>query len=99
MEMNVKKNRWAYHSLLPIYAALGKSNEVERILKICESIPRPLECLVAIEAWGKLNKIEEAEAVFDTLLTAWSKLSSKHCSALLGVYANHKLSDKGKNLV
>lgn len=23
-EMNVKKNRWAYPSLVPIYAALGK---------------------------------------------------------------------------
>ncbi|KAL3533534.1 hypothetical protein ACH5RR_007055 [Cinchona calisaya] len=97
--VDIKENRWACHSLLPLYAALGKADEVGRIWKVCESRPRLLECLAAIEAWGKLKNIDEAEAVFGTMSKKWNKLSSKHYSALLKVYANHKLLDKGKDLV
>ncbi|CAK9188517.1 unnamed protein product [Ilex paraguariensis] len=96
---NVKDNRWACHSLLPLYAGLGRADEVGRVWKVCESNPRLEECLAAIEAWGKLKKIEEAEAVFDRMQKIWKKLSSKHYSALLKVYANHKMLAKGKDLV
>ncbi|KAL3534660.1 hypothetical protein ACH5RR_003121 [Cinchona calisaya] len=96
---DIKENRHACQSLLPLYAALGKADEVGRIWKICESRPRLVECLAAIEALGKLKKIEEAEAVFDTMSKKWTKLSLKHYSALLNVYANHKLLDKGQDLV
>ncbi|GFY84711.1 tetratricopeptide repeat (TPR)-like superfamily protein [Actinidia rufa] len=63
---NIKENRWACHALLPLYAALGKADEVERVWKVCKSNPKVDECLAAIESWGKLNKVEEAEAVFDS---------------------------------
>ncbi|XP_057487015.1 pentatricopeptide repeat-containing protein At1g80270, mitochondrial-like [Actinidia eriantha] len=96
---NIKENRWACHALLPLYAALGKADEVGRVWKVCESNPKVDECLAAIESWGKLNKVEEAEAVFDRMSNTWKKLSSKHYTALLKVYANHKLLAKGKNLV
>ncbi|KAL7169256.1 hypothetical protein ACSBR2_034322 [Camellia fascicularis] len=96
---NTKENRWACRALLPLYAALGKADEVGRVWKVCESNPNPDECMAAIEAWGKLNKIEEAEAVFERMLKTWKKLSSKHYSTLLKVYANHKMLAKGKDLV
>ncbi|GFY84673.1 similar to PENTATRICOPEPTIDE REPEAT 596 [Actinidia rufa] len=96
---NIKENRWACHALLPLYAALGKADEVGRVWKVCESNPKVDECLAAIESWGKLNKVEEAEAVFDRMSNTWKKLSSKHYTALLKVYANHKKLAKGKNLV
>uniref|UniRef100_A0A5B6YHF9 Putative Pentatricopeptide repeat-containing protein isoform 1 n=1 Tax=Davidia involucrata TaxID=16924 RepID=A0A5B6YHF9_DAVIN len=96
---NLKDNRWACRALLPLYAALGKADEVGRVWKVCESNPRLDDCMAAIEAWGKLNKIEEAEAVFDRILKTWKKLSSRHYSALLKVYANHKMLAKGKDLV
>ncbi|KAM0981398.1 hypothetical protein TB1_013753 [Malus domestica] len=96
---NLKQNRWACQSLLPLYAELGDANEVGRVWKVCESNPLFVECLAAIEAWGKLNKIEEAEAVFDKLLKSGKKLSSKHYSVMLKVYANNKMLDKGKDLV
>ncbi|XP_019437066.1 PREDICTED: pentatricopeptide repeat-containing protein At1g80270, mitochondrial-like isoform X1 [Lupinus angustifolius] len=95
---NLKKNRWVCQSLLPLYAILGKADEVGRIWKICESNPRIDECLAAIEAWGKLKKIDEAEAVFEMISKKW-KLSSKNCSVLLKVYANHKMVTKGKDLI
>lgn len=96
---NLKLNRWACRALLPLYAALGKADEVGRVWKVCESNPRLEECISAIEAWGKLNKIEEAEAVFDRMFKTWKKLSSRHYSAMLKVYASHKMLTKGKDLV
>ncbi|KAA8517948.1 hypothetical protein F0562_015422 [Nyssa sinensis] len=96
---NLNGNRWACQALLPLYAGLGKADEVGRVWKVCESNPRFDECMAAIEAWGKLNKIEAAEAVFDRMLKTAKKLSSKHYSALLKVYINHKMLVKGKDLV
>lgn len=96
---NIKKNRRACRTLLPLYAAMGKGDEVERVWKACESNPRIDECLAAIEAWGKLNRIVEAEAVFGRMQNTWKKLNAKHYSTLLKVYANHKMLTKGKDLV
>ncbi|XP_057466867.1 pentatricopeptide repeat-containing protein At1g80270, mitochondrial-like [Actinidia eriantha] len=96
---NIKENRGTCRTLLPLYAALGKAEDVGRIWKVCEPNPNLGECMAAIEAWGKLKKIEEAEAVFDMMLKTWKKPSSKHYSALMKVYANHKMLAKGKDLV
>ncbi|KAJ7976602.1 Pentatricopeptide repeat-containing protein, mitochondrial [Quillaja saponaria] len=41
---NLKENRWACRSLLPLYAELGKDDEVGRIWNFCESNPRLEEC-------------------------------------------------------
>ncbi|KAI7990583.1 Pentatricopeptide repeat-containing protein [Camellia lanceoleosa] len=96
---NIKEKRWACRALLPLYASLGKSDEVGRIWKVCESNPKLEECMAAILAWGKLKKIEEAEAVFDTMSKTWKRLSSKHYCTLLKVYADNKMLNKGKDLV
>ncbi|KAJ9184997.1 hypothetical protein P3X46_004678 [Hevea brasiliensis] len=96
---NLKEHRWACRALLPLYASLGKADEVGRVWKVCESNPRLDECMAAIEAWGRLKKIDEAEAVFNRMHTTWKKLSSRHYAALLKVYANHKMLAKGKDLV
>ncbi|KAB2631116.1 pentatricopeptide repeat-containing protein [Pyrus ussuriensis x Pyrus communis] len=96
---SLKQNRWVCRSLLPLYAELGNANEVGRVWKVCESNPLFVECLAAIEAWGKLKKIEEAEVVFDKMLKSGKQLSSKHYSVMLKVYANNKMLDKGKDLV
>ncbi|XP_065855878.1 pentatricopeptide repeat-containing protein At1g80270, mitochondrial-like [Euphorbia lathyris] len=96
---NLKEHRWACKSLLPLYAQLGKVEEVGRVWKACESKPRIDECVAAIEAWGKVNKIDEAEAVFERMRTTWKKLNSKQYSALLKVYASHKMLTKGKELI
>ncbi|CAN4096895.1 unnamed protein product [Withania somnifera] len=96
---DIKENRLACRSLLPLYAALGRTDEVHRIWQVCESNPRVDECVAAVEAWGKLHDIEEAEAVFDKMVAKWPTLSSKHYSVLLRIYANHKMLTKGKDLV
>ncbi|KAJ1395056.1 Tetratricopeptide-like helical domain superfamily [Sesbania bispinosa] len=95
---NLNQNRWVCPILLPLYANLGKVDEVGRIWKVCETQPRIDECRAAIEAWGKLMKIDEAEAVFETMSKNW-KLSSKNCSILLKVYAKHKMVTKGEDLI
>ncbi|XP_020587281.1 LOW QUALITY PROTEIN: pentatricopeptide repeat-containing protein At1g80270, mitochondrial-like [Phalaenopsis equestris] len=98
-------NRNACKSLLPLYAALGKADDVERIWKVCEHNPRLEECSAAIElgqvgqAWGKLGKVEDAEKVFEKMNKLFKKLSSKYYNVLLKVYADHKLLSKGKELV
>ncbi|XWS57162.1 hypothetical protein CRYUN_Cryun09bG0149300 [Craigia yunnanensis] len=96
---NINENRWACQFLLPLYAELGKADEVERIWNVCESNPRFEEYLAAIEAWGKLSKIEEAEAIFDRMLKKSKKLPTRYYATLLKVYSNHKMLQKGKDLV
>ncbi|XP_020235951.1 pentatricopeptide repeat-containing protein At1g80270, mitochondrial [Cajanus cajan] len=95
---HLKENQWVCPTLLRLYANLGKADEVERIWKVCESKPRIDDCLAAIEAWGMLKKIEEAEAVFEMLSTKW-KLNAKNYSGLLKIYANNKMLKKGKDLI
>ncbi|XP_042046758.1 pentatricopeptide repeat-containing protein At1g80270, mitochondrial-like [Salvia splendens] len=95
----LEKNRWACRLLMPIYASLGKADEVERIWKLCESDPWLEDCVSAIGAWGQLNKIEKAEEAFNKLVEKVKKPSSKHYTALLKVYSNHKMLTKGKELV
>ncbi|KAL2323779.1 hypothetical protein Fmac_028158 [Flemingia macrophylla] len=95
---NVKQNQWACATLLRIYANLRRADEVERIWKVCESKPRIDVCLAAIEAWGKLKKIEEAEAVFEMVSKKW-KLNAKNYSVLLKIYVDNKMLKKGKDLI
>lgn len=95
---DITKNRAACTSLLSLYAALGKIDDVGRIWNVCEPNPRLEECFVAIEAWGKLGKIEDAERIFEKMMKSWERLSPKYYNILLKVYANHKLLSKGKEL-
>ncbi|KAJ8527548.1 hypothetical protein K7X08_014999 [Anisodus acutangulus] len=97
---DIKENLWVCRSLLPLYAALGRADEVSRIWQVCEeSNPRLDDCVAAVEAWGKLHNIEEAEAVFDKMAAKWPTISSNHYSVLLRIYASHKMLSKGKDLV
>lgn len=96
---NLKENMWVCRFLLPAYASMGKAEEVGRIWEVCESNLRFEDCLAAIEAWGRLKKVEEAEKVFEIMLNKWKKLSSRDYSVLLKVYANNKMLAKGKDLI
>uniref|UniRef100_A0A6M2E9R9 PROP1-like PPR domain-containing protein n=1 Tax=Populus davidiana TaxID=266767 RepID=A0A6M2E9R9_9ROSI len=96
---NLEEHRWACQFMLPLYGTLGKADEVSRLWKFCKKSPRLDECMAAIEAWGQLKKIPEAEAVFELMSKTWKKLSAKHYSALLKVYANNKMLSKGKDLI
>ncbi|XP_058724060.1 pentatricopeptide repeat-containing protein At1g80270, mitochondrial-like [Vicia villosa] len=95
---NLKENLWVCPTLLRLYAILGRPDEVERIWKVCESKPRVEDCLAAVEAWGRLKRIEEAEAVFEMMSNKW-KLSAKNYSALLKIYTRNKMLIKGKDLI
>ncbi|WVY98001.1 hypothetical protein V8G54_030152 [Vigna mungo] len=95
---NLKENRRLCATLIRLYANLGKADEVERIWKVCESDPGVDDCLAAVEAWGKLKKIEEAESIFDRASKKW-KLNSKKYSVLLMIYANNNMLKKGKDLI
>ncbi|CAK8571187.1 unnamed protein product [Lathyrus sativus] len=95
---NLKENMWVCPTLLRLYAILGRADEVERIWKVCESKPRVEDCLAAVEAWGRLKKIEEAEAVFEMMSNKW-KLSAKNYSVLLKIYTRNNMLIKGKDLI
>ncbi|KMT15189.1 hypothetical protein BVRB_3g063020 [Beta vulgaris subsp. vulgaris] len=96
---DLQANRWICPMLLPLYADLGNTDDVERVWKICGSKPRQQDYLAAIEAWGKLKNIEQAEAVFKKMTKSLRSLSSKHYSAMLKVYAENKMLSKGKQLL
>ncbi|XP_074588419.1 pentatricopeptide repeat-containing protein At1g80270, mitochondrial-like [Curcuma longa] len=94
----LQENRNVCRAILPLYATLGKADDVARIWKVCEVKPHLAECIAAIEAWGRLGQVEKAEEVFEMMSKTW-KMSSNYYSAMLRVYAYHKLLDKGKELV
>lgn len=94
----INKNRNSCKVLLPLYAALGKTEDVTRIWKVCEADASPYEHLAAIEAWGELGHVENAEKIFDDIMKTSKKLSAKYYNALLNIYANQKLLSKGKEL-
>jgi pentatricopeptide repeat protein len=96
---DIKGNRNACQFVLPLYAFLGKKDDVERIWQVCEANPRLEEALSAIEAFGRLGDVEKAEKVFESMFAKWTKLSSKFYNALIRVYANQNLLDKGKEIL
>ncbi|XP_006389776.2 pentatricopeptide repeat-containing protein At1g80270, mitochondrial [Eutrema salsugineum] len=96
---SLEANRRAFKDLLSIYASLGREDEVMRIWKMCESKPRFEESLAAIHAFGKLNKVKEAEAIFEKIVKMDRRASSNTYSTLLRVYVDHKMLSKGKDLV
>ncbi|KAL1199332.1 Pentatricopeptide repeat-containing protein [Cardamine amara subsp. amara] len=96
---SLEPNRHAFKDLLSIYASLGKEDEVERIWKICESKPRFEESLAAIHAFGKLDRVKDAEEIFEKMMKMDKRASSNTYSVLLRVYVDHKMLSKGKDLV
>ncbi|KAK1664414.1 hypothetical protein QYE76_052573 [Lolium multiflorum] len=96
---DIKANRNACHVVLPLYGFLGKKDDVERIWQVCEANPRLDECLSAIDAFGRLGDVEKAEKVFEDMFVKWKSLSSKFYNAMIRVYANQNLLDKGKELL
>ncbi|KAL5198271.1 hypothetical protein ABZP36_001783 [Zizania latifolia] len=101
LEMQLlKDHRHAIRSLLHLYAALNKPDDVARIWKLCTE-PRFEDFLAAIKAWGQLGHIEQAEETFEALLKMpeLEKLSFKFYIAMLNVYADNKLLVKGKHFV
>lgn len=95
---DLEANRWVAPVLLRIYADLKKPEEVKRVWEACESKARNQEYLAAIEAFGRLKNIEEAEAVFNKVKTD-KKLTSRHFTTLLKAYAQNKMLNKGKELL
>lgn len=95
---NSKDGRHVIKSLLHLYAALNKPNDVARIWEMCTE-PMLEDFLSAIKAWGELGLIEKAEETFEAMANAPEKLSSKYYNAMLNVYAQNKLLSKGKQFV
>lgn len=89
----------ARNKLLSLYASLGMSNDVSRIWNHCKSDPTVLECGAAIKAWGELEKVEEAEAVFEMAMQKFKGLTSRLFSELLRVYALNNQISKGKEFI
>lgn len=96
---DLSENRWVCRLILLIYASLERSDEVERIWKKCERNHNFAECVAGIQAFGRLNRIEEAEAAFDKLLRIVKRPSSRHYAFMLSMYADKRMLDKGKDLV
>lgn len=96
---SLEENRHVCKDLLSIYGFLQNADEVTRIWKICEENPRYNESLAAILAFGKIDKVKEAEAVFEKMLKMAHRVSSNVYSVLLKVYVDHKMVSEGKDLV
>ncbi|GFY84669.1 similar to PENTATRICOPEPTIDE REPEAT 596 [Actinidia rufa] len=81
------------------YVSAGLKEKVEDVLKEMEGDNikgNRWACHALLPLYAAL--VEEEE-VFDRMSNTWKKLSSMHYTALLKVYANHKLLAKGKDLM
>ncbi|KAH9610230.1 hypothetical protein KSS87_019022 [Heliosperma pusillum] len=96
---DLKNNRFICPIVLPIYAKLGNAEQVERIWKVSEPSPRQADFFAAIDAFGKLKNIKQAEAIFEKLTNTYKKLSTRHFTIMLRVYAENKMLSKGKELL
>ncbi|KAI9112793.1 hypothetical protein K1719_016110 [Acacia pycnantha] len=96
---NLKNIVGARSALLSLYASLGMADDVSRIWTACKLDSSMNECLAAIAAWGKLGKVEEAEAVFEMMLEKRKKLPSKVYADLLNVYVQNNKISEGKKFV
>ncbi|KAL0723556.1 hypothetical protein Bca4012_038155 [Brassica carinata] len=97
---SLEDNSYVCKDLLSIYGFLQRADEVTRIWKICEANhPFYKESLAAILAFGKINKVKEAEAVFEKSVKMGHRVSSGMYSVLLRVYVDHKMVSEGKDLV
>ncbi|XP_074276770.1 pentatricopeptide repeat-containing protein At1g80270, mitochondrial-like [Silene latifolia] len=97
-ETDLKNNRFIYRTVLPIYAKLGNAEQVERIWKFSESSPRPADCFAAIDAFGKLKNIKQAEAIFEKTIKT-NMNSTRPYTIMLKVYAENKMLSKAKELL
>ncbi|CAA0207585.1 Tetratricopeptide-like helical domain superfamily [Arabidopsis thaliana x Arabidopsis arenosa] len=96
---SLEENRHMCKDLLSVYGYLQREDEVRRVWKICEENPRYNEVLAAILAFGKIDKVKDAEAVFEKVLKMSHRVSSNVYSVLLRVYVDHKMVSEGKDLV
>ncbi|XP_030519573.1 pentatricopeptide repeat-containing protein At1g80270, mitochondrial-like [Rhodamnia argentea] len=96
---DLKRHRPACKFVLPIYAGLGKADEVRRVWAICMPKPTLLESGAAMEAWGKLNDIKEAEAIFNLMMETGYRIRWNTYLVLLKMYVDNKMPNKAKDLV
>lgn len=94
-----KRHRPACEYLLPIYAGLGKADEVRRVWAICMPKPTLSEFTAVMEAWGKLKDIKEAEATFNLMMETGCRIPSKTYLVLLKMYVDNKMPNKAKDVV
>lgn len=96
---DLKRHRAACKYVLPIYAGLGKVDVVRRVWAICMPKPTLLESGAAMEAWGKLNDIKEAEAIFNLMMETGYRIPRNTYLVLLKMYVDNKMPNKAKDLV
>lgn len=99
IEGGKQKTNGERSALLSLYASLDMADDVSRIWTVSKLDPTMKECLAAISAWGKLGKVEEAEAVFEMMLEKFKKLPSNIYAELLTVYVQNNEISKGKEFV
>ncbi|KAL3534658.1 hypothetical protein ACH5RR_003119 [Cinchona calisaya] len=92
---DIKENRHACQSLLSLYTALGKADEVGRILKICKSRPRLVECLAAIEVWR--GDVHNTEKLFHRMRKVGYVSRNRPYLSLVLAYVNAKTLVYGFN--
>lgn len=96
---NLKRHQRDCKHLLPLYTMIGEVEQVKRVWKICEMNPFHDEATAAIEAWGKLNGVEEADKVLLRMLELGKKPCLRQYNGLLRVHADKKMLRKGKELI
>ncbi|KAF8043669.1 hypothetical protein BT93_A1860 [Corymbia citriodora subsp. variegata] len=96
---DLKRHSAACKYVLPIYAGLGKADDVRRVWAICMPKPTVTEFAAVMEAWAKLKDIKEAEATFNLMMETGCRIPSKTYTVLLKMYVDNKMPNKAKDVV
>ncbi|KAL6840778.1 hypothetical protein ACP4OV_029304 [Aristida adscensionis] len=82
--------------LLILYGYLGKEDELKRTWEVMQGLPhvRSKSFILAIEAFGKVGSIDQAEDIWLKIKSARKLSSTEHFNSILSVYCRHGLMDK-----
>ncbi|KAG2576945.1 pentatricopeptide repeat-containing protein At1g07590, mitochondrial-like isoform X3 [Panicum virgatum] len=82
--------------LLILYGYLGKEKELKRTWEIMQGLPhiRSKSFILAIEAFGKVGSIEQAEKIWVNINSTKKLSLTEQFNSILSVYCRHGIVDK-----
>ncbi|KAI3966087.1 hypothetical protein MKW92_044665 [Papaver armeniacum] len=101
IEKSKTGNNWStLDVLLILYGYLGKEKDLERILGAVKELPhvRYKSYVLAIEAFGRIGKVDRAEDLWIELKSSKTLKSPEQYNSIISVYCRHGLIDKAKEL-
>ncbi|KAF9603980.1 hypothetical protein IFM89_039334 [Coptis chinensis] len=101
IEKSKTGNNWStLDVLLILYGYLGKEDDLERTLGVIQKLPhvRYKSFVLAIEAFGRLGRLDRAEELWLEMKSTKQLKSTEHFNSIISVYCRRGLIDKASEV-